>query len=219
MPVLDAHVNDDLDRSTGPARADEITGPAGAPPVRAAERISAGLGRLFRVGARMKADMATARFHGLDLPGLVALHRLAEEGPRRAGGLAERLHMDPSQLSRVVATLVRQQLVERRADPLDGRATQLVATDRGREVAARYAVARTDQIHSVVADWDPADATAFAAGLERFVTGVETTVPSRGSACEAPAGGHDHVAPAPSTTRPDGAAGTDHRHVQVGATP
>lgn len=196
---------------------------------RAAERISTGLSRLFRAGARMKAEMATARFDGIDMPGLIALHRLAEDGPQRAGSLADRLHMDPSQLSRLVAGLVREGLVERRADPLDGRATQLVVTARGREVGARFAVARAEQIHSVVADWDPAEADSFAHGLERFVDGVDRVVPSRGAGCEDPdhrdprnSDSHhrdpDRGSPSHRTPRADAAAGTDHPHVQAGAT-
>jgi hypothetical protein len=57
-----------------------------------------------------------------------------EDGPRRAGALADAVHSDPSTISRQIGHLVKLGYVERTADPEDGRATLLAATDEGRRV-------------------------------------------------------------------------------------
>jgi len=175
-------------------------------PTQHAARISGELARLFRFGARMKNEVVADQAGGRDLPMLVVLHRLAEEGPLRAGALAERVHMDPSQVSRAVAALVREGAVERRADPHDGRATLLVTTDTGRSVAERFARARAAHVSSVVADWDPADADAFASTLERFVDGLERLLqPRDGRPRDTPDG---DGAPGTPTTSPTTAPGS-----------
>jgi len=169
-------------------------------PADTAARISNELSRLFRCGARMKSEIAGDHLGGRDLPTLVVVHRLAEDGPLRASALAERVRMDPSQVSRAVAGLVREGAVERRADPHDGRATLLVATDTGRSMADRFARARAAYVGSVVSDWDPADSGALAAGLARFVDGLERLVlPREGRPRDL---SDDDAAPAAPTTTP-----------------
>ena len=204
---------------------DEHTAPDTRPDDRA-DRLSASFSRMFRFNARMRAEMTTAEFDGRELPTLVVLHRLAEEGPQRAGALAERLYMDPSQVSRAVGALVREQAVQRLADPDDGRATLLVVTPAGRELAQRFARAKSAHVGSVIADWDPRDAEAFTVALERFVEGLERQVPVR--AGQHPAA-HIPAAHSPSThlpaahipaahTRPDGDAAPDTTPAEPGAT-
>lgn len=187
--------------------ADDLDGgPAGADaPDPVAERISAVLTRMFRHGARMKAEMANAVFAGVEVAALVALHKLREHGPQRAGELADRLHVDPSQVSRLVAVLVREGLVVRRADPHDGRATQLVPTAAGAALGDRFARARAAQVAAVVADWDPDEADAFAAQLDRFVAGMERVLPGR------PASDRDGGDAAPDTS-PDHRRGHHPHH-------
>lgn len=176
-----------------------------------ANRLSASFSRIFRLNARMRAEPTAVRFDGREVPTLVVLHRLAEQGPLRAGALAEHLHMDPSQVSRAVAALVREQAVQRLADPDDRRATLLVTTPAGRELAERFARAKSAHLASIIADWDPADAEAFTAGLERFVAGLEQHVPSRHGQHQ-PA----HVPHLP--TGPDGDDATDPTPADPGAT-
>ena len=59
------------------------------------------------------------------------LVKLAQHGPSRASDLAELVCADPSTVSRQVASLVKCGLLERRADPDDGRASILVPTELG----------------------------------------------------------------------------------------
>lgn len=185
-------------------------GAAGTPDGRA-DRLSASFSRIFRLNARLRAEPTAVQFDGREVPTLVVLHRLAEQGPLRAGALAERLHMDPSQVSRAVAALVREQAVQRLADPADRRATLLVTTRAGRELAQRFARAKSAHLASIIADWDPVDAEAFTAGLERFVEGLEQHAPSRH-------GQHQPAHLPPLNTGPDGDDATDTTPADPGAT-
>ncbi len=141
--------------------------------------VSGQLHRLFRMGARMKGELAASRPGGLEMPTLVCLHRLAEDGPLRGTDLAERMHMDPSQVSRSVAALVRDHAVVRRADPADGRATLLVVTEAGHAVADRFARASAEFVRSALADWDPEESRALLSGLTRLIDGLDRILPAR----------------------------------------
>lgn len=104
----------------------------------------------------------------------VLLGKLAHFGPSRASDLAEHLCADPSTVSRQVAHLVKSGLIERRADPDDGRASILVLTDLGRSRAEENAARRGHAAAPVLEDWSTEDRATFLALLRRYTTGVET---------------------------------------------
>src|SRR5690349_22300310 len=62
------------------------------------------------IGARM------SKLGGFDRSAIVLLKNLVAMGPSRSSALAAAVHSDPSTISRQVAALVRDGLVERRAD-------------------------------------------------------------------------------------------------------
>lgn len=63
--------------------------------------------------------------------------RIVGQRPRlSAGEVAEILHLHPSTLTGILKRLERRGLIERRADPRDGRRALLVLTPRGRTVDA-----------------------------------------------------------------------------------
>ena len=99
---------------------------------------------------------------------------LAKDGARRAGALAEAVHSDPSTVSRQVAHLVQLGLVERVADPADGRATLLVATDEGRRVFDENRRLRNRGIATLMSDWPDDDRQAFVQLLTRFTDSFES---------------------------------------------
>ena len=68
------------------------------------------------------------------VPGDRAL-RVINDGPICASALAEMVQSDPSTISRQVAALVRDGLLKRRADPIDGRARISRAVVRHRAMA------------------------------------------------------------------------------------
>ena len=146
--------------------------PAAQPPTDQ-HRISSAVSRLFRIASRAKHEMAQQDPDLRDFAVMVVIATLVERGPQRSTGLADCMLMDPSQVSRHVATAVRAGLVERRADPDDGRATLLAVTDAGQARYVRFAEARARHLEAVVADWGPAETEQFATHLERFVTAFE----------------------------------------------
>lgn len=104
----------------------------------------------------------------VDMAGYHVLVYLNVEGPQRAGELAAAFHSDPSTISRQVSTLVKTGLVERRADPGDGRASILAATDEGVKVIETERRRRARVIAAVLGGWSPEDRAALTGLLARF---------------------------------------------------
>lgn len=105
-----------------------------------------------------------------DEPGcLPLLAMLAEDGPFRAGEIAAELGVNPSTVSRQVAGLVRSGLVERRADPEDGRVSPLVVTAAGRRLLDLGRQRRAVQFGDALAGWSPEARARFADLLGCFV--------------------------------------------------
>ncbi|XVV16170.1 MarR family winged helix-turn-helix transcriptional regulator [Actinoplanes sp. CA-131856] len=102
--------------------------------------------------------------------GLVGLLAHIDRTPTgcHARELAIHAALDPSTISRAVATLVSGGLVAREPDPHDGRASVLVVTEKGHtamEEAMRWYGSRIEQ---ALADWTPDEIATFSHGLERF---------------------------------------------------
>jgi DNA-binding MarR family transcriptional regulator len=88
------------------------------------------LSRARRWLSRLAADQA----HHVGSTGVSALAEVVRSGPVRLGDLAARERVTAATLSRVVAGLVENGLVERTADPDDARAGLLTATPAGEQV-------------------------------------------------------------------------------------
>jgi len=82
--------------------------------------------------------------------------------------LAAHCALDPSTISRAVASLVRTGLVRRTADPDDGRASVLALTPRGREVLADTTDWYDERLAGALRDWTVQDLNTLAAMLQRF---------------------------------------------------
>jgi MarR family transcriptional regulator, 2-MHQ and catechol-resistance regulon repressor len=93
--------------------------------------------------------------HDISVTQCYALETLVEHGSMRLSALAERLFLDKSTTSRVVATLVKKKYVEQSADARDGRATTLSATRQGRNLCARITDDLVDQQKQLLQDLDP----------------------------------------------------------------
>ncbi|WP_410874460.1 MarR family winged helix-turn-helix transcriptional regulator [Nocardia sp. A7] len=138
--------------------------------------IASQLVRLHRLRDRSLAQMNDAS--GIDPAGFIVLFRLVCDGAMRSGALAEAVHSDASTVSRQVAQLVGRGLVVRTADPDDGRATVLQATDEGRDVAARIRARRQEAVTIITEHWSAADRASFAGLLTRFVTDYDHARPA-----------------------------------------
>jgi DNA-binding MarR family transcriptional regulator len=127
----------------------------------------------------MKVVRLVKQQHHSAVPaGLVGILGLIErEGANPTGchakQLAVRAGLDPSTVSRAVAALVSHGLVERRADPDDGRASVLVTTDRGRSALADSRDRYDALMRRALADWTPEEVDALTTAIGRLTTDVE----------------------------------------------
>ena len=144
-------------------------------PLAAVER---GMVRLRRGMARRRLGKAAIREHNLPVD-VQVLHVVdaVDEGPDRpdqemnVGLVAERLGVDPSRGSRIVAEAVKAGYVRRVASQRDGRRIRLELTDAGREVVEAARRARHTYIAQTMKDWTDEERRQFAALLTRFVEG------------------------------------------------
>ena len=90
--------------------------------------------------------------------------------------LATRSGLDPSTVSRAVAALVAEGLIERRADPTDKRASILVLTAAGSDALADARAFYLGLLSRALADWHPDEVAAFTAALARLTAGLTDTL-------------------------------------------
>src|SRR6478752_10593569 len=102
------------------------------------------------------------------------LVKLARYGPSRASDLAELVCADPSTVSRQVASLVKGGLLERRADPDDGRASILVPTALGLARVEEFSRRRAVTMQPVIADWSPQDRFDLLRLIRKYTEGIES---------------------------------------------
>jgi DNA-binding MarR family transcriptional regulator len=150
-----------------------------------------------RTSNRIRSRWLAAAAHDVEWSAHVVLKMVASNGPLRASALAECLHSDPSTVSRQVAALVKEGLLERRADPEDGRASLLAITDRAREVLADHEEIRLQHFAEMLAGWSERDLHKFAALLRRFTDDLSRS--------------GDAMLPAPRVSESSEAATTSHR--------
>jgi DNA-binding MarR family transcriptional regulator len=138
-----------------------------------ADDVSGQLIRLVRLMDRRQAQYLAEHPDAVERATYYLLVHLVKGGPQRASALAESVHSDPSTISRQVAHLVRLGFVERMADPEDGRATLLTATDEGRRVLEENRRMRIERFAEMLSDWSVTDRRTFAELLARFTTAFE----------------------------------------------
>lgn len=107
----------------------------------------------------------------------VLLFHLIGGGPMRTKELAETVGVDPSTASRQVDELVRLGHVERSADPDDGRAIVLTATDKGRETHRRMREQRDRLTARLVSHWDHDDTARLTELVGRLAGELQTALP------------------------------------------
>jgi DNA-binding MarR family transcriptional regulator len=139
------------------------------------------LSRHQRILHVLKSSMATLVPEGLDAAAFGLLLTLVNCGPRRQGELAELSLLDPSTVSRHVAQLARAGYVQRRPDPQDGRAVQLVATGEGERVAHEIGRRRQAVIGKALEGWAPDDVRRLVALLRRLNDDLDAVRPHLGT--------------------------------------
>jgi DNA-binding MarR family transcriptional regulator len=127
---------------------------------------------LMRIYGNLKARVANTA--DPEIAALFLLVRLVKDGPKRAKELADLTSADPSTVSRQVATLVKTGLIERKADPEDGRASILVPTELGVTRVQEHFVNRGQMIQPMIADWPETDRSDFLRLLRCYADRLES---------------------------------------------
>jgi DNA-binding MarR family transcriptional regulator len=128
---------------------------------------------LMRTFGKARARMLAAAAHDVEWSAHVVLKCVENEGPMRASAIADLLRSDPSTVSRQVASLVKDGLLERRSDPDDGRASLLALTDKADDVLAEHDRIRLDYFAQMLDGWSETDLRRFAGLLGRFTKAYE----------------------------------------------
>ena len=123
---------------------------------------------LLRRSRAMSARLSRELHPDLDGAAYGLLALLEDTGPLRAGDLVTRLGLDKSTVSRQVASLVDLGLVDRAADPVDGRAQVLTPSAEGSARLARIREVRRARWESDLGDWPAADVATLGELLARL---------------------------------------------------
>ena len=136
--------------------------------------------------------------HDISVTQCYALETLVEHGPMRLNALADRLFLDKSTTSRVIATLVKKGYVAQGVDAQDGRATALNSTRKGRSLCARITDDLVDQQKQLLQALDPEVRSGVVQVLRRLAQAADArfragTIGQPTTSCcvvgEAPCGG------------------------------
>ena len=119
------------------------------------------------LGARMIRELGG----GVDLSDLGVIDAVDEgpDGEVTVGMVGERLGIDPSRASRVVASAIHAGYVERVASQADGRRVALRLTDTGRAIAHAARRIRHRAFSEAMEGWTDDERRTFARLLTRFV--------------------------------------------------
>ncbi|HEX3784929.1 MAG TPA: MarR family winged helix-turn-helix transcriptional regulator [Pseudonocardiaceae bacterium] len=129
--------------------------------------------RFLRLVKRFAVQIVQQRNDGIESAAYALLAHVVCVGPQRLTALADAVHADPSTVSRQTTALVRHGLLERRADPLDGRASLLVATAEGIRVFDDNRRLRSQLLAKVLGSWSMADLESLTVLMDRLNTDFE----------------------------------------------
>jgi DNA-binding MarR family transcriptional regulator len=132
------------------------------------DRLTGELFRLTRLIERVHARYAARWSDGVERAAYLLLVRLVTDGPTRLSALADAVHSDTSTVSRQVAQLVKLGLVERRADPADGRACLLATTAAGEEHFQDKRRRRNESFDALLDGWSARDRRRLRELVSRF---------------------------------------------------
>jgi DNA-binding MarR family transcriptional regulator len=128
-----------------------------------------------RLRSRIRAESG-ASSTGIPISQLAVLGRVIDEGPTTAAALAAGEHVTQQAIAQSLATLKERGLVDRQADPGDGRKSLVTATAAGRELRAAIASSREEWLtRAIDAAVGPGERPllAEAIGLLERIAGVQ----------------------------------------------
>ncbi|MFD8493912.1 MarR family winged helix-turn-helix transcriptional regulator [Amycolatopsis sp. NPDC059657] len=142
-----------------------------------ADELGYELVRFVRLINRAKSQVAKQGPDGVERAAYAILFTLIHEGPQRTSRLAESLHSEISTISRQSSSLVQHGLVERQADPEDGRACLLAPTAEGHRVFEENRKVRNEWLAEVLHDWSEEDRQTLNSLFGRLNSGIEKHAP------------------------------------------
>src|SRR3954447_15214121 len=142
-----------------------------------ADQLGHELVRLVRLINKAKSQVSKQGPDGIERAAYAILFTLIHEGPQRTSRLAESLHSEISTISRQSSSLVQHGLVERQADPEDGRACLLAPTAEGHRVFEENRKQRNLWLAGVLADWPEEDRQTLNRLFDRLNSGIEAHFP------------------------------------------
>ncbi|MGH3620631.1 MAG: MarR family winged helix-turn-helix transcriptional regulator [Sciscionella sp.] len=145
----------------------------GAERLDATDRLGHQMVRCVRLVTRLGSQLASQQAEGREPAAYAVLAHLVIDGPQRTTALAEAVHSDTSTVSRQTAALVRNGLVERTADPADGRASLLAATERGERMFEHNRRQRDAHLATMLSEWSEGEVQQLTGLLDRFNTDFE----------------------------------------------
>jgi DNA-binding MarR family transcriptional regulator len=121
--------------------------------------------------------------HGISVTQCYTLEALVKDGPLTLNELVSRLYLDKSTVSRVVATLEKKELLQRKTHADDRRAVHLDATPRGEELHARIRrdIEKRDQ--RLLEGFPPVVRRGMIDLLKRLTAAAEERVRTAGGSC------------------------------------
>ena len=137
------------------------------------ERLTAGVARLVRAGRHLSSRAAASLYGELPSFGWALLVPLEQHGEQRCSALATQVGVDVSVASRQVAALERAGYVQRRPDPVDGRASLIGLSPAGAAALARTRDVRSQWAVEALSDWTEDEARQFTALLEKLADGLD----------------------------------------------
>ena len=130
--------------------------------------------RAAQLVATLSSVIRTVRYvaakdHGQAMTGtLASILKAVSVTELRPGDLAAQLMVAPSVVSRAVAALEADGLVQRSTDPEDARACRIGITDLGRERLAEHRRYLLERVVAALPDWDDSDAALAVQVLSRL---------------------------------------------------
>ena len=138
-----------------------------------AVRLTAGVARLVRTAKHLGPRVAADLYGDLPSFGWALLAPLERDGAQRCSALAEQAGVDVSVVSRQVSALERAGYVERRPDPVDGRASLISLSSAGGAALAHTREVRGQWAAEALADWTEDEARQFTDLLEKLADGLD----------------------------------------------
>jgi DNA-binding MarR family transcriptional regulator len=140
--------------------------------------------RFVMMCKRGAANFAGPSRDGIEYPAYGLLAHLVCDGPKRTTALADAVHADTSTVSRQTAALVRHGLIERRPDPVDGRASILAPTEEGVRVFEDNRRRHNQNVADALGTWSAPEVHQLAGLLARLNTDLEAHLRAAESAGE-----------------------------------